>query len=133
MAAFVPLAQPDLTGNERKYVLDCIDSGWLTHAGKYEGLFENVFSEWTGCPSIATSSGTAALHLALLSIGVGPGDEVIVPNLTFGATAAVVVRCGATPVLVDIDDSWGIDWQHVRGKLTKRTRAVIPVHLYGEE
>ena len=129
----IPLASPDLSGNERKYLNQCIDEGWLTHGGSFERKFEHLFSEYCGRPSLATSSGTGALHIALLSIGCGPGDEVIVPDLTFGATASVVARCGATPILVDITDDWGINWEHALGRVSKRVRAVIPVHLYGEE
>ena len=126
------LAAPDLSGNERKYLLEAFDSGYLTHAGVWEERFEKSFSEWIKRPSLATSSGTAALHIALMALGCGPGDEVIVPCLTFGATASVVRACGARPVLVDVDDAFCIDWNHVRGKLTRRTKAVIAVHLYGE-
>jgi len=133
VATFIPLAKPDLSGNERKYLNEAIDEGWLTHGGSFESKFERQFSAYTGVPALATSSGTGALHLALLCIGCGPGDEVIVPDLTFGATASVVARCGATPILVDIGDDWGINWEHVLGRVTKRTRAVIPVHLYGEQ
>lgn len=132
MEAFVPLAAPDLTGNERKYLLQAFDSGYLTHQGEWEDRFEKEFGRWIGRPALATSSGTGALHLALLSLGVGPGDEVIVPNLTFGATAAVVVQCGATPVFIDVDSHFGIRWDHVKGKISRRTKAVIAVHLYGE-
>lgn len=128
----IPLAIPDLSGNERKYVLEAIDSGWLTHHGEFEGRFEKLFSDYIGKPAIATSSGTGALHVALLSLGIGKGDEVIVPTLTFGATASVVENVGAHPVLVDVDTLGLIDWNEVEKKRTFRTRAVIPVHLYGE-
>lgn len=132
--AFVPLARPDLSGNELKYLKECIETGYVTHAGRFEGDFERAFSERFGVPCIATSSGTGALHLALLSLGVGPGDEVVVPDLTFGATASVVLACGARPVLVDIDPgTWGLDKNRVFGVLNKKTRAIIPVHLYGED
>jgi perosamine synthetase len=128
----IPLARPDLTGNEKKYLNECIDTGFVTHAGRFEGAFEKAFSEKFGSPSLATSSGTGALHLALLSLGVGPGDDVIVPNLTFGATAGVVLAVGARPVLVDIRrSSWGLDQDRIFGVLTKRTRAIISVALYG--
>ena len=131
----IPLAAPDLSEIEERYVLDALRSGYLTHCGVYEPAFEAACERFLGrAPCVATSSGTAALHIALLVLGIGPGDEVLVPDLTFGATAAVVVRCGAKPVLVDIDpETWGIDWQQAERAITPRTRAVITVHLYGED
>ena len=130
----IPLAKPDLSGNEKKYLNECIDTGYVTHAGRFESAFEDAFSKRFGTRCIATSSGTGALHLALLSLGVGPGDEVIVPDLTFGATASVVLAVGARPVLVDIDPAtWGLDKNRLLGVLNKRTRAILPVHLYGED
>jgi perosamine synthetase len=129
----IPLAKPDVSGNELKYVTECIETGWLTHAGRFEREFEKAFGERFGTTCIATSSGTGALHLALLALGVGPGDEVIVPDLTFGATASVVLACGARPVLVDIDrESKGLDRHRIMGVLNRKTRAIIPVHLFGE-
>jgi len=130
----IPLAKPDLSGNERKYLNQCIDEGYVTHAGRFEGEFEKAFSERFKTPCIATSSGTGALHLALLSLGVGPGDEVLVPDLTFGATASVVLAVGARPVFVDIDPAtWGMDKNRIFSVLNRKTRAIIPVHLYGED
>jgi perosamine synthetase len=130
----IPLACPDLSGNERKYLLEAFDSGYLTHQGAFEDRFEDEFGKWVGRPALATSSGTGALHLALLSLGIGRGDEVILPALTFGATASVVVQVGARPVFVDVDqNTWGINWLHARKRVNSRTRAVISVHLYGED
>lgn len=129
----VPLAAVDLSGNERKYLLEAFDSGYLTHNGEFEERFEREFGRWIGRPALSTSSGTGALHIALLSLGVGPGDEVIIPCLTFGATASVVVACGARPVLVDVTKDFGINWQHARSKVNRRTKAIISVHLYGED
>jgi perosamine synthetase len=132
--ASIPLARPILEGNELKYLQECIETGYVTHAGRFERDFEKAFSERFKVPCIATSSGTGALHLALLSLGVGPGDEVIVPDLTFGATASVVLACGARPVIVDIDPgTWGLDKHRILSVLNKKTRAIIPVHLYGED
>ena len=130
----IPLARPILEGNELKYLTECIETGYVTHAGRFEAEFEKAFSARFNTPSLATSSGTGALHLALLSLGVGPGDEVVIPDLTFSATASVVLAVGAKPILVDIDaDTWGLDKNRLVGVLTKRTRAIIPVHLYGED
>lgn len=133
LETFVPLATPDLSGNERKYVLEALDSGWLTHHGEFEDRFERLFSEYIGREALATSSGTGALHLALLALEIGRNDEVIVPSLTFGATASVVKNVGAYPVLVDVDSRGLIDWDQVKAKRTFRTKAIIPVHLYGEQ
>src|SRR5437762_12625565 len=119
----IPVARPILEGNERKYLNECIDTGYVTHAGRFERDFEKAFSEKFGTPCIATSSGTGALHLSLLSLGIGQGDEVVVPDLTFGATASVVLAVGARPVLVDIDqDTWGLDKNRLVRVLTKKTR-----------
>ena len=128
----LPFARPLLDGNELKYLTECIESGYVTHAGRFEKDFEQAFSKRFGCPAIATSSGTGALHVALLALGIGRGDEVIVPDLTFGATAAVVVATGAKPVLVDIDPAtWCLDKNRTMAAITQRTRAIMPVHLYG--
>lgn len=130
----IPLARPILEGNERKYLNECIDEGFVTHHGRFEREFEDAFSRKFGAPCIATSSGTGALHLALLSLGIGHLDEVIVPDLTFGATASVVLAVGARPVIVDIDpETFGLDKRLVLKSITRKTRAIIPVHLYGED
>jgi perosamine synthetase len=128
----VPLARPDLTGRELEYVTDAIKTGWLTHHGSYEQRFEREFSELVGRPALATSSGTAALHLAMLSLGIGYGDEVIVPTLTFGATASAVMAVGAKPVFVDVNSRGCLDPRKIPEVITKKTKAIIPVHLYGE-
>jgi perosamine synthetase len=129
----LPLARPDLSGNELKYLTECIETGFVTHAGRFERDFEKAFSDRFKTPCIATSSGTGALHIALLSLGIGPGDECLVPALTFGATAAVVLAVGARPVIVDVrPDSWALDHTRVLASFNKRTRAIIPVALYGK-
>lgn len=130
----IPLAEPVLAGNEKKYVNEALDTGWLTHAGRFEAAFEKAASDFLGRPCIATSSGTGALHCALLALGIGPKDEVLIPNLTFGATASVVLAVGATPVLVDVDpDTWGMVLKDLWKRCNKKTRAIIPVNLYGED
>lgn len=133
MGTFIPLSKPDLTGNELKYVTDCIQSGWITHKGKYVSKFEEDFSNYIGRESISCSSGTAALHLALLACSIGPGDEVIVPDLTFANTVSVVKHVGAVPVLVDIGKDFCIDVEQIKKKINHKTKAIIPVHLYGME
>lgn len=133
-SSLIPLARPSLEGNELKYLTECIQTGYVTHAGRFEGEFEKAFSQKFGVPSLATSSGTGALHLALLSLGIGPGDEVVVPDLTFGATASVVLAVGAKPILVDVHrETWGLDRNRLFGVLTRRTRAIMVTHLYGED
>lgn len=130
----VPIALPHLEGDEFKYLIDAFLSTWISSSGEYIGRFEKGFSKYCGCRyGIATSSGTTALHLALLALGIGKGDEVIVPDLTFAATINAVLYCNATPVIVDIErDSWCIDPDEIKKALSPRTKAVIPVHLYGQ-
>lgn len=129
----IAVAQPKLAGNERKYVLDCLDTSWISSNGKYIGAFEDSFAQFCGVKhAIAANNGTTALHLALVALNVGPGDEVIVPTVTYIATANAVRYCGATPVLVDvIPDTLNIDPAAVEAKITAKTRGIIPVHLYG--
>lgn len=130
---FIPVAAPELSGNERKYVLDCLDTNWISSAGKYVEAFETSFAEFCGAKyATACCNGTVSLHLALLALGIGPGDEVIMPTLTFVATANTVKYCGAEPVFVDSEpDTWNLDPAKIEEKITSRTRAIIPVHLYG--
>jgi perosamine synthetase len=129
----IPVFAPWLSENARRYVLDCVDSGWISSLGQYVGRFERDFAAFCEARhAVATSNGTTALHLCLATLGIGPGDEVLVPDLTFVSTANVVRYTGATPVLVDADPrTWGMDPADARRKLSARTRAVIPVHLYG--
>jgi len=131
--AFLPVAAPVLIGNEKKYVLDCLDSTWISSAGNYGERFESAFADFCGVGhAIACCNGTAALHLALTALGLGQGDEVIVPSLTFVATANAVTYCGARPVFVDVDaDTWTMDAAAIEEKITTRTRGIVVVHLYG--
>lgn len=130
---FIPVAAPVLAGNEKAYVLDCVESAWISSAGKYVEKFERAFADFCGVKhAVSCNTGTAALHVALLAVGVGPGDEVIVPTLTFVATANAVTYCGAQPQFVDVDpDTWTLDPELIEAKITPRTKAIIPVHLYG--
>lgn len=130
---FIPVAQPHLQGNEVKYVLDCLETGWVSSVGKYVTAFEEAFAAYCGVKhAIATSNGTTALHLALVALGVKPGDEVIVPTVTFIASANAVTYCGATPVLADVlPGTLNLDPQQVAALITPRTRGILPVHLYG--
>lgn len=129
----ISIAQPRLGGNERKYVLDCLDTNWISSIGKYIGTFEDAFAKFCGVKhAIATNNGTTALHLALVALDLKPGDEVIIPTVTYIATANAVRYCGATPVLVDVcPDTMNIDPEDIERQITPRTKGIIPVHLYG--
>lgn len=127
------VSQPTLAGNERKYVLDCLDTNWISSNGKYIAKFEEAFARFCGVRhAVATNNGTTALHLALVALDLKPGDEVIVPTVTFIATANAVRYCGATPVFADVcADTLNIDPIEIVKKVGPRTRGIIPVHLYG--
>lgn len=129
----IPLYRPWLGGREREYVMDCIDTTWISSKGKYVGLFEVAFADYVGVPHAATvSNGTVALHLALLALGIGEGDEVIVPTFTYIASVNAITYTGAKPVFCDSsEDTWQMDPADVERKITKRTRAIMAVHLYG--
>lgn len=130
---FIPVAAPMLAGNEKAYVLDCLESTWISSRGEYIERFETAFADFCGVKHAAScSNGTTALHLALMALGVEPGDEVIVPTLTFVATANAVAYCGARPVFVDSEPAtWNMDPALIEAKITPRTKGVIVVHLYG--
>jgi len=134
VSEFFPIAKPELTDTEKAYVNDALDSTWISGTGKYITRFESNFSDFCGAShGVSVSNGTVALHLGLTASGVGPGDEVIVPDLTFAATINAVLHTGATPVIVDIEeDSWCIDPKQIENAITPKTKAVIPVHLYGQ-
>lgn len=128
-----PVSQPDLSGNEERYVVEALRSSWISSRGEFLDRFEREFAAMCGTHyAIATTSGTTALHLAMLALDVRPGDEVLVPSLTYVATANAVRYVGAEPVFVDVDPAtWCIDPQLIESKITRRTRGIIPVHLYG--
>jgi perosamine synthetase len=129
----IPVAAPALVGRELEYVTDCLESSWISSAGVYIERFEEAFKEFVGVEhAIACCNGTAALHLALLALGVGPGDEVIVPTLTYVATANAVRYCGAKPVFVDSEpETWNLDPGEIEERCTERTKGIVAVHLYG--
>jgi perosamine synthetase len=130
---FIPVAAPVLVGNEKRYVMDCLESTWISSRGKYVERFETAFAEFCGVRhGVSCTNGTVALHLALLALGIVPGDEVIVPTLTFVASANAVRYCGATPVFVDCEpETWNMDPDLIEARITPRTKAIIVVHLYG--
>jgi perosamine synthetase len=130
---FIPITCPDLSHHEFRLLLDAFLSTWISSVGDYVLQFQEQFASMMGRRhGIAVSSGTAALSLALVALGVGPGDEVMVPDLTFAATINAVLHCGATPVIVDIDPlNWGLSLDAAAQALTPRCKAILPVHLYG--
>ncbi len=129
----IPLALPDLSGNEERYVVDAIRSSWISSTGVYVNRFEAEFAAMCGTrAAIAVSNGTVALHLALLALGAQAGDEVLVPSLTYVATANAVRYIGAKPVFVDVDPTtWCIDPDLIEANITIRTKGILAVHLYG--
>lgn len=130
---FIPIYQPTLLGNEKKYVLDCLDGNWISSKGAYIEKFENFFSTKLGVKNAATTSnGTVALHLALLAAGIGNGDEVIVPTLTYIASVNCIKYVGAEAIFSDsCSDTWQLDPKSIESKITERTKAIMVVHLYG--
>lgn len=146
---FIPLSVPDISGNERKYVIECLDTGWVSSAGSFVRKFEQCSANYIGCKyAVACSSGTAALHTALMVLGVQPDEEVIVPDLTFAAPAFAVRYVGAWPLFMDVDEKYfQMDSQKLKDflstqcffkrgqwinrKTKRRIRAILPVHLLG--
>jgi perosamine synthetase len=129
----IPVNEPLLGDREREYVLDCLQSGWISSAGRYVTLFEEAFAAYCGARyGVSTTNGTTALHLAIAALGIGPGDEVIMPTLTIASCAFAVQYAGAQPVLIDSEPETGnMDCTQVEARITPRTRAIMPVHLYG--
>ena len=130
---YIPVYQPSLSGNEKRYMNECLDSTWISSKGRFISEFETAFARYTGAKyAVTVSNGTAALHLALIALGIGPGDEVIVPTLTYISSANAIAYTGALPVFVDsLDETWQMDPEDIERKLTPRTRAIMAVHLYG--
>jgi perosamine synthetase len=127
------VAAPVFAGNEKEYVNQCLDTTWISSRGEFIDRFESEFAKFCGVShAVATNNGTTALHVALLALGIGPGDEVIVPTLTFVASPNSVMYCGATPVFIDIEpDTWNLDLNQLEAKITPRTKAIMVVHLFG--
>lgn len=125
--------EPNLCGREREYLLDAFDSSWISSRGKYLDRFEKDFASYAQVEhAIAVSNGTVALHLALHCLGLGPGDEVIVPSFTYIASVNTIVQTGAKPVFAELNTSdWLLDVEQIEQLITPRTRAIMAVHLYG--
>jgi perosamine synthetase len=132
-SARIPVAAPVLDGREKEYVLECLSTSWISSNGRFIGEFEKAFADFCGVEhAVATNNGTTALHLALVSLGLKPGDEVIVPTLTYIASANAVRYCGAIPVFVDNHvPTFNMDPDAIKAKITGRTKGILPVHLYG--
>ncbi len=132
--AYLPVSQPQLGEKELMYVTECVLSGWVSSNGKFVNQFEEAFAQFTQTPyAVSCSNCTTALHIALLALGIGAGDEVIVPTFTFIATANAVTYTGAKPVFVDSEPvSWNMDPESIRSVMTPKTRAIIVVHIYGQ-
>ena len=129
----IPLSEPEINGNEWKYIIECLDTNWVSSAGSYVNLFENRFSEYIGAKkAVVTMNGTSALHLALKVLGIGSGDEVIVPSMTFISPVNAIGYAGATPVFIDVcRDTYVMDSNRIEELITKNTKAIMPVHIYG--
>lgn len=129
----IPVNEPAFLGNEQRYVREAMASGWLSSGGPFVERFERDMAEYVGRKyAIAVNSGTAALDLAVAALGIGPGDEVIVPTFTIISCVNEIVRRGATPVLVDCDaDTFNIDVRRIEEAITSRTKAIMAVHIYG--
>lgn len=133
MTQFIPVNEPLLAGNEIKYLTECVETGWISSEGRFVDELEKRIAALCGRRyGVAVANGSVALDSAVLALGIGPGDEVILPSLTIISCAAAVVRAGAVPVVVDCDpDTWNMDVGQLERKLTPRTKAIMPVHIYG--
>lgn len=130
----IPLCVPEIRGNEWKYIKECLDTNWVSSAGSYVDKFENDFATYVKTKSaVVTMNGTAALELALRTLGVGEGDEVIVSSMTFISPVNTIKYVGADPVFVDVcSDTWVMDGDKIEELITPKTKAIIPVHIYGQ-
>ena len=133
MSDFIPVNEPLLDGNEKKYLLECLESGWISSEGPFIKEFEQKFAARVNRKhGIAVTNGTAAIDASVEALGIGPGDEVIMPTFTIISCINQIVRCGATPVLVDSDSfTWNMDVTQIEAKITTRTKAIMVVHIYG--
>lgn len=133
MSKFIPVCEPFLTGNELEYINEAVSTGWISSSGKFVNEFEKAFADYCEVKyGVSTCNGTTALHLALVVSGIGAGDEVIIPNFTMISTAFAVCYTGAVPVFVDADPlTWNIDPDIIKEKINSKTKAIIPVHIFG--
>lgn len=133
MEAFIPVNEPDLSGNEKKYVLECLETGWISSEGPFVKKFEDNFSAQVGRKyGIAVSNGTVALEAAIQALNLPVGAEVVLPAFTIISCAAAIIRAGLTPVLVDANPmTWNMDPAQIEAKITPKTQAIMVVHIYG--
>ena len=133
MPNFIPVNEPVLSEDSKRYVNEAMESGWISSSGNFVKEFEEKFASYVGMKfGVAVSSGTAALHIALLTLGVGKGDEVLVPAFTMGATWLAVIYTGAKPVFIDCEpETFNLDVKEIEKKITRKTKVIIPVHIYG--
>lgn len=133
MADFIPVNVPLLDGKEKRYINECLETGWVSSEGPFVSLFEEEFSKRVGRKhGVAVANGTAALDIAVAALEIGKGDEVIIPSFTIISCASAVVRSGALPVLVDCDsDTWNMNISEIESRITPRTKAIMAVHIYG--
>jgi perosamine synthetase len=129
----IPVCEPTLLGNEKKYVLDCLETNWISSIGDYISKFEKMFAKFCGVNyGIACNNGTTALHLMIEAMNIGKGDEVIIPTFTMIATANAVIYSGAKPILIDSEsETWNIDPKKIEEKITDKTKAIMVMHTYG--
>jgi perosamine synthetase len=129
----IPVNEPLLDGNEKKYLLECIDSGWISSEGPFVKRFEEEFAARVGRKfAIAVSNGSVALDAAVVALGIGHGDEVIIPTFTIISCAAAVVRAGAVPVVIDCDaETWNMSVELIEARITHKTKAIMVVHIFG--
>ena len=130
---YINVNEPLLNGNEKKYLIECIDTGWISSEGPFVKKFEQIFSESVGRKfGVAVCNGTAALEAAVIAAGIKNGDEVIMPAFTIISCASAVIRAGGIPVLVDSEiDTWNMSVPQIKKKITNRTKAIMAVHIYG--
>ena len=129
----VPVNIPVFKGNERNYLLDCIDTGWISSSGSYITRFEQKMAEYVGHKyGVAVSNGTTALECAVLALNLEKGSEIILPDFTIISCVQAIVKAGLIPIMVDCDkDTWNMDVSKIESKITKKTRAIMVVHIYG--
>ena len=129
----IPVNEPLLDGNEKKYLLECVDTGWISSDGPFVKRFEKDMAGFVGRSyAVACANGSAALDIAVKALGFEPGDEVIMPSFTIISCAAPIVRAGAKPVLIDVDlQTWNMKVEEIEMKITSKTKAIMVVHIYG--
>ncbi len=133
MHDFIPVNEPSFIGNEKKYLEECIDTGWISSEGPFVKKFETEFAKTVNRKyGISVCNGSVALEVAIAALRIAPGDEVIMPTFTIISCASAIVRSGAVPVLIDVEkDTWNMNVEQIEAKITKRTKAIMVVHIYG--